>query len=136
MGASVLGSYLAIVAACVGCSPKQVVSTPKVPDPVHDVGWTVMIRDYTTADIYTGRKVRIRVDRDDYKTDGQEVRIWLTQGAFEPVIVCHTWEPVPKDEGRGVLITGVSKGPVRDGKWRSLRVDYFVRLENCVVTAR
>ncbi len=130
---AVLG--VAILMSPAACdSPAPTTPAPK-PAPL-DLHWGALVRDHSTASAYVGRRIRVRLDRADYLCEAVNgvvaVRVWAGDRAAPPVLM-FLCDSMPDGH---ITIVGVCREPVRDGRWRSPRVDYCVTVEDCIWTAR
>lgn len=124
-----------VVMACVlipvGCGPNAAETTAPVRVPPLDLHWPVLLRDHATATAYAGKKIRVRLDKDDYACEVVngccEVRVWASHRNCTPAVVFLCEMP---PDGH-IVVVGTCREPVRDGKWRSPRVDYCITVENC-----
>ncbi len=119
-----------------GCDASKPTSAPPRPVPL-DVGWMVFTRDHGMACVYTGKRVRVRLDKEEYAVvvngDTVELRVWAGDRSVPPVLRFCGTGPAPSGH---ITVTGTCGEPIRDGIWRSPRVDYMVVVDECVWAAR
>src|SRR5262249_16691685 len=119
-----------IAALISGCS-NGTQTTQKPPEPVIDVGWTVLVRDYATARTYTNTRVRFLLHEKEYESRGNELHGWVNDRMVPPTIVIRL--PEAMTVKGTVLVTGTCREPVRDEIWRSRRVNFFMVVENATI---
>ena len=122
-----------LIPSCDSSSPTT--APPKAPH-VYDVGWTVLVRDFETANSYTGQRVRIRLDRGDYRIEAGEVRVYAADNGAPAILVLQGIDTIPLKSRPAVIVTGTCRGPVRDGLWRNRSADYCVTLTDCTAVLR
>ncbi len=118
-----------LLSFCLSCKSTQTTKKPR--EEVFDVSWTNLVRDHQTAVAYRGHKIRFRLDGGDYQIVGQELHVCGMNRNNGPVILC-TGSSFKK--GGRVTVVGVCREVVRDGVWRSPRTNFYVVVEQCVVT--
>lgn len=121
---------------CLSCSPSPPTTAPEKHAHVYDVGWTVLVRDYATAHSYAGQRVRIRLDKGDYRVESGEIHVYAADNGAPPILVIRGADPTPGQPVSAVVVTGTCLGPVRDGVWRNRTCDFSVTLADCRVAAR
>lgn len=134
MRAHFLILVLLIAFGSCACRPSPT-TRPEPPSPPTDVRWTTLIRDHTTAKRYSGVTVRIVLEPREYEFSGGEIRVWASARTMPPVLIFHLFPGHPPVSGP-VTVVGVCSAPVRDGIVRDRGIDYFIVVENCVVTPR
>lgn len=116
-----------------GCSQ----TPPTTPEPqlIYDVGWLSLTRDHHTASSYTNHRVRVRLEPEEYKIEAGEIRVWANDKNTLPILVFRKIEGL-LDKPKPITISGTCRGPVTDFVWRTRYANFYVVVENCVVTAR
>ena len=118
----------------VGCSGSVPTTSPQE-ERIYDVSWLVLCRDYPTASAYTNKRVRIRLDKDSFSIAGREIRVWANQPMdAPPILICVCHDTIPP--GENLIVSGVCRGPTRDGVVRTRTADFYVVVDHCFVTAR
>lgn len=128
--------------ACVACffvscgrlSPTTVsVSRQTAPT---DVGWLTLTRDQTTASRYTGIRVRVRLNPEDYEVGVKELRVWADGRSMgrPPILLFQCADQVQVPAKSRLLVVGVCTGPTIDGIPRTRTADYCVNVVDCAIT--
>ena len=116
-----------------GCGP----STPTRQEPppaIFDVNYRVLVRDLPTASSYTGRRVRVRIDRSEYVVVDHSIHLWATERGARPALILHFMDTPPA--GVNLTVTGTCGSPVEDGLWRGPRCDFSLTVTDCAWTVR
>lgn len=82
---------------------------------------------------YINQRVRIRLGKNDFRIVGGEIHIWLGDQSEPPVIICRGQF---SNLNSSITIIGICKSLNRDGKWRSPSCDFFVVIDDCIVTVQ
>jgi len=122
---------LSLSLLCLACGPKPT-TQPKA-DIVYDVGKDSLLKDHQTASAYIGQKIRVRIESTHSRIVGGELHVWAMDQTVPPAIIIKVSVFPSKDP---VTVVGKVTSVIRDGKWRSPRCDFYIVIEDCVVTAR
>lgn len=118
---------------CLGCGP----SKPAQPPRVHRVSLSELVRSYRTFPSerrYTGVTIQVYVPADSTrKIHSDRVEAFKILETRPGVVLFRT-PGDPLDPEADLVITGLCRGTVRDGVQRSGGIDWYVLVEDCVVT--
>ncbi len=122
---------LSLALLFIGCGPRH--TTQSKPETIYSVSCTALTRDYPSASAYQGQKIRIHLGKDDYQVINGEIHVWADRDTVPPVLILRG-AVFPSKES--VTVVGKVTSVIRDGKWRSPRCDFYIIIEECMVTAR
>lgn len=133
---SLLVLILSLCSAGCGEKPASPVPAPVPAKTVYDVSAGAILRDHDTASGFAGHSVRVRLDTNEYTTDGREVRVWAGIRSVPPALVFKLNGPPAGAAALSgpIVVTGVCRGPVRDGVWRAPRIDFCVYVDDATAT--
>lgn len=118
---------------CLGCGPTK----PTAPPRVHRVSLSELVRAYRTFPSerrYTGLTIQVHVPADPTrKVHSDRVEAFKILETRPGGVVFLT-AGGPLSPEADLVITGVCRGQVRDGVQRSGGIDWYVLVEDCVVT--
>lgn len=106
----------------------------KTPEEVHEIPIASLSRDFSTAQSYSGKLVKLTLQPGTYTTLGREVHVNGPVPNRPPIVVFQLAPAasLPSDPKRPVYLVGRCGAVVRDGIYRSSRANYFVTVADCL----
>lgn len=121
-----------VVSLSLGCGP----ASPTRPI-VKQVGWVELVNYYrdsrTDAEqTYGGKQVQVYLPRKSFRVHHDRIEAYLGMTDRPGCLVFEVKSGT--SGGSAVLVTGICRGVVHDGIERANGINWFVRVESCVVT--
>lgn len=125
--------FLAMILVSVmvlGCGPAH--STHRR---VKQVGWVELVNHYrdnrdSSDREYLNQTIQVYLPRKSFRCEHGRVEAYFGMSGRP----CLVFESCQADDSKAALVTGVCRGIVHDGRERANNIQWFVLVEDCVVT--
>ena len=119
-----------------GCAgPTPAPSPREIPNHVWSVSPEFLTRDLATAKLYAGYRVRLALPAETYLVSKPgELAIPAQMPGVSSLIRLRCLGDTPADNKRSLTLVGICRDPTQDGVWRTHRADFYVVVDECVIT--
>lgn len=92
-------------------------------------------RDNPRGNAYTGHRIQVRLEPRTFAVEGDSVHYFTGLPGSPPVVVFRCIDRLDADpERHWLIITGICRGPVRDGIRKADRIAFTIHVDECHVT--
>ena len=94
-------------------------------------------RDNPRGTVYTDHRVQVRLDPRTYSVDGTTVQFFTGLPNTPPVVIFRCTDRIiseARPEHHHLILSGICRGPTRDGIRKADRIAFTIFIDDCRVT--